>query len=204
MFTGIIQAIGEVTAMDLAHGDARIGITAPTLDFNAIHRGDSIAINGVCLTVTTLAPPHFGADVSGETLARTTFAGLARGDRVNLETAATPASLLGGHLVLGHVDGVGEVVARRDDARSVRLDIELPAALARYVTAKGSVAVDGISLTVNEASDNRFGVNIIPHTLEHTIIGGYAPGTRVNLECDIIARYLERLNLSAKATNAAT
>ncbi|HET7569421.1 MAG TPA: riboflavin synthase [Gammaproteobacteria bacterium] len=204
MFTGIIQAIGEVTAMDLADGDARIEITAPTLDFEAIRQGDSIAINGVCLTVTTLAPPHFGADVSGETLACTTFAGLGRGDRVNLETAATPASLLGGHLVLGHVDGVGEVLARRDDARSVRLEIELPAALARYVAAKGSVAVDGISLTVNEVSDNRFGVNIIPHTLEHTIIGGYAPRTRVNLECDIIARYLERLNISAKAIHAAT
>ncbi|HET6656064.1 MAG TPA: riboflavin synthase [Gammaproteobacteria bacterium] len=203
MFTGIIQTLGEVTAINAAGGDARIEVAAPGLDFAALSLGESVAVNGVCLTITTLASVGFGADVSGETLACTTLGDLERGAQVNLELPATPATLLGGHLVLGHVDGVGTVVERRDDGRSVRFDIELPAALARYVAAKGSIAIDGVSLTVNSVDDTRFGVNIIPHTMERTIIAGYATGTHVNLECDIIARYLERLNASTIA-NAAT
>lgn len=193
MFTGIIQAVGELTAMEQSDGDARIAISAPDIDFGAVHLGDSIAINGTCLTVTAMAAPVFNADVSAETLACTTLGELAPGARVNLETSATPASLMGGHLVLGHVDGVGAVVGRHADARSVRFDIEVPEALARYVAAKGSITVDGVSLTINEVDGNRLGVNIIPHTLARTIIDSYRAGTRVNLECDIIARYVERL-----------
>ncbi|HET6724777.1 MAG TPA: riboflavin synthase [Gammaproteobacteria bacterium] len=197
MFTGIIQAIGEVTAIKPGAGDARIEVAAPALDFDGLTLGDSIAVNGVCLTITALAAIGFGADVSGETLARTTLGSFQPGAQVNLEMPATASTLLGGHLVLGHVDGVGTIVGRRDDGRSVRFEIELPPALARYVAAKGSVAIDGVSLTVNEVDDCRFGVNIIPHTLEQTIISGYEPATRVNVECDIIARYLERLHYSA-------
>lgn len=197
MFTGIVQALGEVTAIHTTGGDASIEVAAPELDFSNLSLGESIAVNGVCLTITTLASVGFGADVSGETLACTTLGALEPGTQVNLEVPATPTTLLGGHMVLGHVDGVGQVVERRDDGRSVRFDIELPVALARYVAAKGSIAVDGVSLTVNTVEAGRFGVNIIPHTLERTIIADYAAGTRVNLECDIIARYLERLHYSA-------
>jgi riboflavin synthase len=194
VFTGIIQTMGEVMAFENVAGDAHVEISAPDLNPEVRNLGDSIAVNGVCLTVTTQNPTGFDADVSAETLACTTLGELGPGGRVNLECPATPTTLLGGHLVAGHVDGIGTVVERRDDARSVRLVIELPAALARYVAAKGSVTVDGVSLTVNEVEARRFGVNIIPHTLNHTIIGDYVPGTRVNLECDIIARYLERLH----------
>ncbi|HET7676207.1 MAG TPA: riboflavin synthase [Gammaproteobacteria bacterium] len=189
MFTGIVQTIGEVAAID-GGADKRIEILAPGLDFAT---GDSIAVNGCCLTVAAVMEGGFAADVSRETLACTTLGGWMRGMPVNLEAAAKPATLLGGHLVLGHVDGVGAIRERHDDARSVRLKIELPAALARYIAAKGSVCIDGVSLTVNETGGAHFGVNIVPYTLDHTVIRDYAPGTRVNIECDIIARYVERL-----------
>jgi riboflavin synthase len=155
--------------------------------------GGSIAVNGCCLTAVQLEPATFAADLSRETLSLTTAGDWQSGTPVNLEKALTAGQALGGHYVTGHVDGVGQVIARHDDARSVRVEFEVPAELARYVARKGSICVDGVSLTVNGAAGRRFDVNLVPHTLEMTILGGYQPGTRVNLEVDIIARYLERL-----------
>lgn len=198
MFTGIVQTIGEVAAID-GGADKRIEIVAPGLDFAT---GDSIAVNGCCLTVAAVVKGGFAADVSRETLACTTLGGWAPGMRVNLEAAAKPTTFLGGHIVLGHIDGVGTISERQDDARSVRLEVEVPAALARYIAAKGSVCIDGVSLTVNETGGTRFGVNIVPYTLEHTVIRDYRAGTRVNVECDIIARYVERLLDSTVAAPA--
>jgi riboflavin synthase len=194
LFTGIIQSIGQVTALDRAGGGTRIEVAGSSLNFGASKIGDSIAVNGVCLTATDVDERSFAADVSAETLACTTLGSLERGHKVNLELPATPSTLLGGHIVQGHVDGVGTIAGRRDDGHSVRFEIDAPPALARYIAAKGSVAIDGASLTVNTVENARFGVNIIPHTLRRTIIGEYRQDTRVNLECDIIARYLERLN----------
>ena len=161
--------------------------------------GDSIAVNGVCLTVTALPGQGFCADVSGESLARTSLAQLKVGSQVNLEKAMTPTSRLGGHLVSGHVDGLGTIKAMTPDARSVRIDIEAPAELAKYIAEKGSITVDGISLTVNSVDGAVFSLNIIPHTQQITTIGEWTPGAPVNLEVDIIARYLERLLLGEKA-----
>ncbi len=161
--------------------------------------GDSIAVNGVCLTAVELGPDFFCADVSRETLSRTTL-GLAKaGTAVNLEPALTPTTRLGGHIVSGHVDGVGTVVARRGDGRSERFELEAPGGLAKYIAEKGSICVDGISLTVNSVDGARFGLNIVPHTLAETTLGDIRPGHKVNLEVDIIARYLERLLLGDKA-----
>ena len=193
MFTGIIQAIGKVNGLETRGGDVRIGIDTGTLDLSAVNNGDSIAVNGCCLTVIEKSAHGFAADASRETLNLTTLGKLEPGSPVNLETALTLATPLGGHLVSGHVDGVGEVCERYDDARSVRFAIEVPAELARYVARKGSICVDGVSLTVNEVQANRFEINIIPHTLENTIIGNYAAGTQVNIEVDLVARYLERM-----------
>jgi riboflavin synthase len=161
--------------------------------------GDSIAVNGVCLTAVTLDGPQFAADVSRETLSLTTLGDLRAGSRVNLEKALTLSTPLGGHLVSGHVDGTGEVLERRQDARSWRFRIHAPAELARYIANKGSICVDGTSLTVNQVCGNVFDLNIVPHTMEETIIGDYVAGTRVNLEVDLVARYLERLVLGDKA-----
>lgn len=155
--------------------------------------GDSIAVNGVCLTATRFGQGSFFADLSGETLARSTFGGLRVGDPVNLEPALRVGDALGGHLVSGHVDGLARVTARRRQARSEIFEFELPAGLTRYVAPKGSISVDGVSLTVNGVKGRRFDVNIVPHTLEETIIGGYRAGTEVNIEVDQLARYLEAL-----------
>ncbi|HET7650133.1 MAG TPA: riboflavin synthase [Gammaproteobacteria bacterium] len=193
MFTGIIQTIGRVRQLEARGGDVRIGIEAGQLDWQRIGIGDSIAVNGCCLTVIEKLDDGFAADASTETLALTTLGNLERGSPVNLETALTLSTPLGGHLVSGHVDGLGTVRERHDDARSVRFTIELPPSLARYVAKKGSISVDGVSLTINEVNGAQFEVNIIPHTLENTIIGGYAAGTRVNIEVDLVARYLERM-----------
>jgi riboflavin synthase len=193
MFTGIIQAIGTVRQLEARGGDVRVGIDADRLDWERIGIGDSIAVNGCCLTVIEKYAGGFAADASTETLALTTLGNLKPGSPVNLETALTLSTPLGGHLVSGHVDGLGTVRERHDDARSVRFTIELPASLARYVAKKGSICVDGVSLTVNEVNGAQFEVNIIPHTLENTIIGGYAAGARVNIEVDLVARYLERM-----------
>ncbi|HEC16641.1 MAG TPA: riboflavin synthase [Sedimenticola sp.] len=199
MFTGIIQAIGTVANLEQRGGDVRLCINAGKLDLEGANPGDSIAVNGVCLTAVELAGDGFAADVSHETLSLTTLGGLRAATPVNLEKALTLSTPLGGHLVSGHVDGLGRVLERRDDARSVRLRIEAPEELARYIAPKGSICVDGTSLTVNEVAGRVFGLNIVPHTLQETIIDGYRAGTAVNLEVDLIARYLERLLLGEKA-----
>ena len=193
MFTGIVQAVGKVAALTPQGGDLRISIDTGSLSMENVKIGDSICVSGCCLTVIGKRAHGFDADASKETLSLTTLGELKPGSPVNLETALTLATPLGGHLVSGHVDGLGTVRARREEARSVRFDIEVPAALGRYVVHKGSVCVDGVSLTVNALRDNVFDVNIIPHTMSHTIFGQYQPGSRVNLEVDVVARYVERL-----------
>ena len=201
MFTGIIQSIGEVAALEPKGGDLRLRIRTGKLDLADVQLGDSIAVNGVCLTAIDLPSDGFWADVSGETLARTTLGTLRSGSRVNLEKALTPTTRLGGHLVSGHVDGIGEVVSREPAARSERFVIRAPDALAKYIAEKGSICVDGISLTVNAVRGAEFELNIVPHTLQETTMSDFRPGTQVNLEVDIIARYLERLLLGEKAAD---
>ncbi|MBZ0070736.1 MAG: riboflavin synthase [Gammaproteobacteria bacterium] len=195
MFTGIIQAVGEIAALEPQGGDLRLRVRTGKLDLGDVRPGDSIAVSGVCLTAVELPGDGFWADVSGETLAHTVIGDLKAGARVNLEKALLPTTRLGGHLVSGHVDGVGEVIERRSDARSERLRIRAPQGLARYIAAKGSICVDGVSLTVNAVERNVFELNIVPHTLAETTLDEYRPGRRVNLEVDLIARYLERLLL---------
>jgi riboflavin synthase len=199
VFTGIIQAIGEVAALEPKGEDLRLRIRTGKLDLNDVHIGDSIATSGVCLTVVGLPGDGYWADVSGETLAVTGIGTLKTGDQVNLEKALTPSTPLGGHLVSGHVDGIGHVVSRRDDGRSVRFRMRAPDKLAHYIAAKGSVCVDGISLTVNAVDGAEFELNIVPHTLTETTMGEFRPGRTFNLEVDIIARYLERLLLGDTA-----
>jgi len=199
MFTGIIQAIGKVETRQDRGGDARLRVGMGKLDLSDVAVGDSIAVSGVCLTAVELTGDGFWADVSGETLSRTTLGALRPGDPVNLEKALTPTTRLGGHLVSGHVDGVGRVAERRPEARSVRFVIEAPRELARYIAEKGSIAVDGVSLTVNRVDGARFDLNIVPHTLAETTLDRFAPGRAVNLEVDVIARYLERLLLGDRA-----
>lgn len=206
MFTGIIEAIGRIEALEERGGDQRIridagagGVNAGALDLSQVSTGDSIAVNGVCLTVVELNPRGFAADVSRESLSLTTLGTLKAGARVNLEQALRLSTPLGGHLVSGHVDGVGTLLEVREDARSWRLQIHAPGELARYIAPKGSICVDGTSLTVNHVKGAVFDLNIVPHTLDATIIGEYRVGTRVNLEVDLIARYLERLLLGEQA-----
>lgn len=196
MFTGIVQSIGVVDAIEassLGGPDRRIRVTAEPERLAAIDVGDSVAVNGVCLTASELCSGGFIADVSAETLGCTNLGELVAGGRVNLETAVTPTTALGGHLVSGHVDGVGEILRRAPDGNSVRLEVRAPRALARYIAPKGSITLDGVSLTVNQVNDAEFEVNLVPHTLEATIMDGYQPGVRVNIEVDVVARYLERL-----------
>jgi len=206
MFTGIIQSVGTIEAIENTAGDSRFTIGLGALSVSDIALGDSVAISGVCLTAVAFSGNSFSADVSAETLSVTTLGELAVDDPVNLELALTPTTRLGGHMVSGHVDGVGEVLDRYQDGRSERIDIAVPAELAKYIAAKGSICVDGVSLTVNEVSQvkgvDRFGVNIIPHTCEHTNLGRCKAGVRVNLEIDVIARYLERLLTGGGANSA--
>lgn len=199
MFTGIIQAIGEIAALEPKGGDLRLRVRTGKLDLGDVRLGDSIAVSGVCLTAVELPGDGFWADVSGETLAHTVIAELKLGARVNLEKALLPTTRLGGHLVSGHVDGVGEVIERRRDARSERFRIRAPAELARYIAHKGSICVDGVSLTVNAVEGSVFDLNIVPHTLAETTLDEHRPGRKVNLEVDLIARYLERLLLGDAA-----
>ncbi|PZQ16436.1 MAG: riboflavin synthase [Rhodanobacter denitrificans] len=193
MFTGIIQAVGRVAALEPRGGDVRLRIAAPGWSLDDVAEGDSIAVAGVCLTALDLAADGFAADVSIETLNLTTLGRLAPGDGVNLEKALRLSDRLGGHLVSGHVDGVGRVVEIAADARSQRWTFEAPAALARYIAVKGSICIDGVSLTVNAVDGARFGVNLIPHTQAVTTFGTRRPGDAVNLEVDLLARYIERL-----------
>jgi len=192
MFAGIVRGKGRVLRQVERGGDRTLSIGFAGLELDPAP-GDSIAVNGVCLTATACGEDAFDADVSAETLAVTTLGGLAVGAAVNLEPSLRLGDSLDGHLVYGHVDGVGRVASVSDDARSLRLAIDAPAALARYLAPKGSVAVDGTSLTINAVAGARLEVNIIPHTRDATIISGYTPGTPVNIEVDMIARYLERL-----------
>ena len=193
MFTGIIEAMGEVTAIDHRGDDIVLTVHSADLDFSDVNQGDSIAVNGVCLTAVSVSEQQFSADVSGETLARTTFRALKVGAVVNLEKALTLQSRLGGHLVSGHVDGVGEVLSLHDVGRSVRFRMRASQGLAKYIAEKGSICIEGISLTVNAVDDSEFEVNIVPHTMEKTTMHHFKLGTRVNLEVDLLARYLERL-----------
>ena len=252
MFTGIIQAIGKIATLERRGGDARLRVQAGKLDLADVKLGDSIAVSGVCLTVIELSAKDFAADVSGETLARTTLGGLKPGTAVNLEKALLPTTRLGGHLVSGHVDGIGKVLDRRQDARSVRFRVAVPRELGKYIAGKGSVCINGVSLTVNAVHDSRdggrsglpppsrgitpslegrgttsgkkeverrreqpprathgavaddaeFEVNIVPHTLAETTLGELAPGHAVNIEVDLLARYLERLLQGQEAVAA--
>jgi riboflavin synthase len=202
MFTGIIQAIGSIAALQRRDGDVRLEIAAGTLPMVDVNLGDSIAVSGVCLTVVEKTASGFYADVSGETLRRTMIGTLAVKDAVNLEKALTLETRLGGHLVSGHVDGIGTITARKEDSRSVQFTVQAPAQLARYIAMKGSICVDGVSLTVNAVDGAEFELNIVPHTLSATTLHEYRAGRQVNLEVDLVARYLERLLLGDAAAES--
>ena len=199
MFTGIIQAVGNIASLDQQGGDVRLAIHSDKLPMSDVGLGDSIAVSGVCLTVVEKSASGFCADVSGETLRRTMIGSLAVNDAVNLEKALTLETRLGGHLVSGHVDGIGTVTGRREDSRSVQFTVQAPAELARYIAVKGSICIDGVSLTVNAVDGAAFELNIVPHTLSATTLGEYRAGRQINLEVDLVARYLERLLLGESA-----
>lgn len=203
MFTGIIQAQGQLDSCEPRHGDLRLWVQVGQLPLEGVKLGDSIAVDGVCLTVAELDNNIFAADVSRETLELTTLGGMAIGTTLNLETALTLNQPLGGHLVSGHVDGVGEVLELSEDARSLRMRISVPVNLSRYVARKGSVTVNGVSLTVNKVQDHRFDVNLVPHTLQETNLGELQAGARVNIEVDLVARYIERLLLGERESGEA-
>lgn len=193
MFTGIIQAKGHIIELEPRGGDFRIHVATGKLPLKNSGLGDSIAVNGVCLTAVVLGDASFKADVSMETINRTTLGQLVKGRVVNLEQALLPTTRMGGHIVSGHVDGIGTVRSREQDARSVRFTVEVPSHLAKYIAEKGSICLDGISLTVNAIRHATFDINIVPHTLEETTLGSTLPGQMVNIEVDLLARYLERL-----------
>ncbi len=199
MFTGIIQAIGQIAAIEPKGQDSRFYIKTGALELTDVAIGDSIATNGICLTAISLPGDGFWADVSGETLSKTTFKHIKVGSKVNLEKALLPTTHLGGHMVSGHVDGLGKIIERSHAGRSIHFKIQAPAELAKYIAAKGSICVNGISLTVNDVKGAVFELNIVPHTLDETTLSYAQAGDEVNLEVDIIARYLERLLLGDKA-----
>jgi riboflavin synthase len=194
MFTGLVQEVGEIRKVEPRGGDVRLEVGFRILDAARLGLGASICVDGVCLTVAALAGKCFAADVSGETLRVTTLGAKRAGARVNLEPSLRAGDSLGGHWVSGHVDGVAEVLHTARDARSLTVTLAAPATLARYIARKGSVTLDGVSLTVNGVDGENFSINLIPHTLEVTTLGALAPGVRVNLEIDLLARYVERLN----------
>jgi riboflavin synthase len=199
MFTGIVQEIGELRRIEALAGagggaDRRIEIACAAISRERLELGASVAVDGVCLTVAAHGAGSFFADVSGETLAVTTLGDRQAGARVNLEPSLRAGDSLGGHWVSGHVDGIAEVMSTASDARSLRVVLAAPATLARYVARKGSVTLDGVSLTVNDVDGATFGINLLPHTLEVTTLGGLKPGARLNLEIDLLARYVERLS----------
>jgi riboflavin synthase len=199
MFTGIVQEIGEIRRIEALGGaggasDRRIEVACSTILRERLELGASVSVDGVCLTVAAHGAGSFIADVSGETLAVTTLAAIQAGARVNLEPALRAGDSLGGHWVSGHVDGIAEVLGTAGDARSLRVELAAPGALARYIARKGSVTLDGVSLTVNDVAGPKFSINLIPHTLEVTTLGRLKPGTKMNLEIDLLARYVERLS----------
>lgn len=204
MFTGIIEALGTLSAMDRRGEDIQLTVQSSSLDMEDVALGDSIATNGVCLTVTRRGNDYYCADVSAETIRLTGFANYGVGSAVNLEKAMRPTDRFGGHIVSGHVDGVGEVSKVVHHTDYVEIWINAPTSLAKYIAHKGSITVDGVSLTVNEVHGSEFMLWIIPHTLKETVIGNYVKGSQVNLEVDVIARYLERLMLGEKAAEPQT
>ena len=193
MFTGIIETVGEVVAKELREGDVKLTLKADESYLEAVMLGDSIACNGVCLTVVDRTSNQFMLDVSVETLSLTTIGDWDVGSKVNLEQAMIASSRFGGHIVSGHIDRIGEIIDIADDARSWRMTVRVPKNIRQYIAKKGSISVDGVSLTINSVEDNEFSVNIVPHTLSHTIIGDYKLNQKVNIEIDTIARYVERL-----------
>ena len=198
MFTGIIESLGKVESLQSVGGDVRLRI-GTDLDMSDVHLGDSIATNGICLTVIEWGANWYAADVSRESLNRTTLGNWKVGQRVNVEKAMLPTTRFGGHIVSGHVDAVGEITVVREDARSIYYEVTAPVEIAKYLAEKGSVTVDGISLTINHLRGNIISLNLIPHTAERTNIGTWKTGAKVNLEVDILARYIERLLLGDKA-----
>ena len=198
MFTGIIESLGKVESLQSVGGDIRLRIQT-SLDMSDVHLGDSIATNGICLTVIEWGSNWYAADVSRESLNRTTLAQWKVGQAVNVEKAMLPTTRFGGHIVSGHVDAVGEITVVREDARSLYFEVTAPVEIAKYLAEKGSVTVDGISLTINHLRGNILSLNLIPHTAERTNIGSWKTGAKVNLEVDILARYIERLLLGEKA-----
>ena len=204
MFTGIIEAVGKVQSVSPAGGDVRLVIDAASLDMGDVKLGDSIATSGVCLTVVDLGASWYAADVSLETISRTTLNHWKAGTPVNLEKALLPTTRLGGHLVSGHVDGLGTVMLARKDARSLYFEVKAPDALAKYMAEKGSITVDGISLTINHLNGALFSLNLVPHTAAQTTINNWQVGSSVNLEIDVLARYLERLLMGDKAAESTT
>jgi len=207
MFPGIILAVGKIAAIESSGGDVRLTLHTGKLPLNDVVLGDSIAVNGVCLTAIALGKDFFSADVSNETLSRTSLAHAKIGAPVNLELALTPTTRLGGHIVSGHVDGIGTVVEKKNDGRSIRFTLKAPDELAKYIAQKGSICIDGISLTVNHVNGAQFDVNIVPYTLSETTLNHAVAGTQVNLEVDLLARYMERLmkgDAAAKPYSAVT
>lgn len=202
MFTGIISAIGDIADLEQRGGDVRLTIRTGSLSLADVQLGDSIACNGACLTAVELTGEGFIADVSVESLNLTTIGNWKNGSRINLEKAMQASDRFGGHIVSGHVDGIGEVVSLHEDARSWRFRIRAPRELAKYIAHKGSITVDGTSLTINKVDGSEFELNIVPHTMTHTVMGDYAVGTKLNLEVDLVARYLERLLLGDSAADS--
>lgn len=193
MFTGIIEAVGHIQAVQVNAQGARIIVSTGSLDMSDVKLGDSIATNGICLTVVAFDSNSYSADVSNETLTRTGFAHYSVGQKVNLEKAMLPTTRFGGHMVSGHVDALAEIVAVEQDGNSIHYWVSMPDSLAPYIAEKGSVTIDGTSLTVNSLAEDKFRLTIVPHTTEQTIISDYRAGSKVNLEVDLIARYIERL-----------
>ena len=202
MFTGIIEAVGQIQSLQPKGDDIRLTVSVGKLDMSDVKLGDSIATNGVCLTVVDYSDSHYSVDVSPETIKRSGFADYNVGGKVNLEKAMQATSRFGGHIVSGHVDGVGEVVSIQPIDRWLEIWIKAPDDLAKYLAEKGSITVDGVSLTVNEVDGAKFMLTLIPHTLQETIIGTYKVGSKINLEVDLVARYLERLMLGDKAAQS--
>lgn len=200
MFTGIIESVGTVKSLQRIDGDVRIQIAVGGLDMSDVKLGDSIATSGICLTVIDFGTDWFSADISVESLNRTIVQNWRVGTRVNLEKALLPTTRLGGHIVSGHVDGVAEISLKRQDARSIYFEVTCPTTLAKYLSEKGSITIDGISLTINHLRGHIVSLNLVPHTAEKTTIADWQVGTKVNIEVDVLARYIERLLLGDKAS----